>query len=72
MFGKTVLTEDEARNLFRRFNDGKTNRVNHELLEKRFKENPKISPAELAIGICSKSSAMRWLAKKNEDVERFF
>nr|CAD2173220.1 unnamed protein product [Meloidogyne enterolobii] len=69
MFGKTVLTEDEARNLFKRFSDGKTNRVNHELLEKRFKENPKISAAELAIGICSKSSAMRWLAKKNEDVE---
>nr|CAD2150051.1 unnamed protein product [Meloidogyne enterolobii] len=69
MFGKTVLTEDEARNLFKRFSDGKTNRVNQELLEKRFKENPKISAAELAIGICSKSSAMRWLSKKNKDVE---
>ena len=63
LFGQNFVTEGKARILFRNFREER-NKSNEDLLEKRFKDNPEVSAQELASGICSISTARRWLWKR--------
>uniref|UniRef100_A0A1I8B900 HTH_48 domain-containing protein n=1 Tax=Meloidogyne hapla TaxID=6305 RepID=A0A1I8B900_MELHA len=69
MFGKNVVAERKAKKLFKKFRVGRY-KMNHELLEKKFKENPKMSAAELASGICSVLAARRWMCKKEREKKK--